>query len=613
MNHRISLATVALALLTMTISWSHGPARIAGGGGVEHPRVPIVLVQNELPAGRYQVVAGRFTSAREAGALRENLETNLGLWPVEISIEGDEFAVHVGYNWPTRAEAESYVESLQQLGVENLTIVELQEEPAPEPPGTPTDQERVRLISIQVNEALGQNDFERAAELVERWRQIEPDNPAIETTLRAIAAREDAAATRAARLRREAQAAEEAGNLETALNIWRDYRNESPNMADQLEARENIQRLTREIARSETVPAPGATTGAGAGGTEATLLWVMIAVGALVVAVVGYLVLFRKGESGAAPVPAQGAAAPTTGRGFGGTVPVTGKRTGRKATKPRQKPAESAEEAPIRPGAVLPGASKHQPEPEPEPDPLGQEEERPSGDRIVIDDYRVTSTTESGNGADTPRAPSSSDAESPPPATGAATALAVYLEQDFEDEKPGSPPSNWEGHYDYARLLVEERPNGSESRHCLLFEKERGEGGAIYSCRFPDAEGIVGVEFDLQCEHKNKYLLGFYLERDGDFRQSVPLLIHKEAGGEERASLRVQKESVPYELGQWVHVRFVVDLPRSIVDWYIDGRQVAIGVRLASRVHLLNTLSIRDNQGTAGSLRLDNIRVYQER
>ena len=579
--------------------------------------MPVVLVQNDLPAGRFQVVAGRFTSAREAGALREELEMDLGIWPVEVSIEGDEYAVHVGYRWPTQQEAESYVQSLEQLGLDGLTIEEIEDRPAPDdPPGTPTDQERVRLISIQVNEALAQNDFDRAAELVERWRQLDPDNPAIDTTMRAIRAQEQAAETRAGRLLADAQAAEEEGDLQAALRFWQEYRNEVGGMQEQVRARDSIQRLTREIAAAETAPPPAPAGRAGAGDTN-LLVWIMAVGGVLIVAVVGYLVFARTGRSAPAPAAAgaamtrpPGAAAARSGRRATGTVPAGGKRPiGKRRGKPAaEEPEPDAEEAPIRPGATLPGAKKKQAgkaeEEAREPEP----QKAPSSEAIVIDDY------EAGTAEEAPPGAAGHPQEPAPAHTGETTVpgLAVYYEQDFQNDPPGTPPRNWEGNYDYASLVVEELGNGSAPRRCISFEKEKGEGGALYTCRFGDAEGVVAVEFDMQCERKNKYLLGFYLEHDADFRQSVPLLVHKEAGAEQ-VSLRVQKESVPYQLGDWVHVKFVVDLPRSIVDWYLDGRQVAIGIRLNSRVHKLNTLSIRDNQGTTGRLRIGNIRVYQER
>lgn len=603
--------SMAFALILLSGVASRAEAYIGVAGSLDI-RADIVLVQDTIPGGTYQVLVGGFPTEAAAEGLKARLEDDFGIWPVEVTSENGTYKVEIGYRWPTRQEALAYLRSLEPLGIENLSV---------EVPGeavtTPTQADQTRVISMHVNEALAADDFDRAAELIERWRELDPQNPAIDVALQAITSRRGEADSPAAQVREQARDAEQRGDLQEALRLWQDYRSEASGMAEEVLARDNITRLTREISARE-VATPGTATTSSSSGDGGLLIWILAIGGVLIVAVAGFFVLSSRKQA-AAPAPATSAAGTVRTRGAGakstlGAAGISSKR--KPGEKKKAERREVSEEAPISPGAVLPSDPEAGGED-------GQDEpaaaESPSSDRIVLDDLMTPAAPEAdgSNGSGEParttpvpaRAGKKTAREPAPVAAG--PELDVFFEQDFEEEAPGSQPSNWEGDYSYASLTVEKRADGAGN--CLVFEKGRGEGGAIYACQFRNAEGIVAVEVDIQCEYKNKYLLGFYLEKDGDFRQSIPMLIHKELGGGEQVSLRVQKESVPYSLGTWVRVKFVVDLPRSIVDWYVDGRQVAIGIRLHSRMNMLNTLSIRDNQGTEGLLRLDNIRVYQER
>lgn len=195
-----------------------------------------------------------------------------------------------------------------------------------------------------------------------------------------------------------------------------------------------------------------------------------------------------------------------------------------------------------------------------------------------------------------------------PAAAPAATNRGVFYEQSFDDEPDGEAPRNWRGQYEYATLSVAD--GGTNSGKCLRFEKKNGVGSAYYSCKFPNATGRIGVEFDIRCDEKNKYLLGFYIEKDEDFRQSIHTIVHR-TNSSASPTLRIQNESTPYEFGKWTHIKFEIDLPRHIIDGYADGKPVAMGVRLNSCPKAINTLSIRDNLATTGVLLIDNIRIYK--
>ena len=198
----------------------------------------------------------------------------------------------------------------------------------------------------------------------------------------------------------------------------------------------------------------------------------------------------------------------------------------------------------------------------------------------------------------------------PPPGAGLASpSKEVYYKQDFEDEQPGAHPANWNGEYEYARLVVQQGDTRDGSSHCMRFEKQEGVGSAYYSCRFPDAKGRVVVEFDLRCDDKNKYLLGFYIEKDGDFRQSIATVVHR-TNSRSEPTLRIMNEAAPYEFGTWRHISMEIDLARAVLDCSIDDDLVMAGHRVPNCPRVLNTLSIRDNLATTGVLLVDNIIIY---
>lgn len=184
----------------------------------------------------------------------------------------------------------------------------------------------------------------------------------------------------------------------------------------------------------------------------------------------------------------------------------------------------------------------------------------------------------------------------------------TYYEQSFEDESIGDVPRGWKGSYDYSSLTVVD--GGSDGGRCMRFDKKQGTGSAYYSLKFPDASGKLCLEFDIRCDDKNRYLIGFYIEKDEDFRQAISTIVHR-TNQAAPPMLRLQTEQTPYEFKKWVHVKYIIDLPRSLVDGWVDDMAVANGVRLIQAPKVLNTLSLRDNSNTVGVLLIDNIRIYR--
>ncbi|MCX7919740.1 MAG: SPOR domain-containing protein [bacterium] len=201
-----------------------------------------------------------------------------------------------------------------------------------------------------------------------------------------------------------------------------------------------------------------------------------------------------------------------------------------------------------------------------------------------------------------------SEVTAPITSVSAPTAPGVIFEQDFDSESSGMRPAGWNGEFAYATIQVQNSVRANDTGNALKFEKKEGSGSTHYRCRFPNATGKFTIEFDLCCEKKNKYFLGVYLEADEDFRKAVHTVIHTPEDGTQ-ASLRLQGESVPYQLGKWVHIKYEVDLTNAVVNGYVDGNKVVTAARVPGTPEALNTISIRDNPATVAVLYLDNIKI----
>ncbi len=155
-------------------------------------------------------------------------------------------------------------------------------------------------------------------------------------------------------------------------------------------------------------------------------------------------------------------------------------------------------------------------------------------------------------------------------------------------------------------MCIRDSPQGA--RNFIAYEKSKGAGKVYYSSNFPNTSGIINVEFDLRCNNKNKFLLGFYIEKDEDFQQSVHTKILL-SETQTTPTIHIHGEPAPYLLGSWAHLRYVIDLPKGLVNGYIDGTHIARDLRLPQAPKHLNTLAIRDNINTTGELLIGNIKI----
>lgn len=184
----------------------------------------------------------------------------------------------------------------------------------------------------------------------------------------------------------------------------------------------------------------------------------------------------------------------------------------------------------------------------------------------------------------------------------------VIFMQNFEQDATGQPPPNWAGQYDYATLLVRDDNPPKGTKKYLCYQKKDGTGKAYYSVKFPNTAGTLSVEFDLRCNDKNKFLLGFYIEKDEDFQQSVHTKILR-SEAQTAPTIHIQGEPAPYLLGSWAHIKYLINLTEGKVDGYIDSTHIARGLKLPQVPKYLNTLAIRDNVNTTGDLLIANIQV----
>lgn len=194
-----------------------------------------------------------------------------------------------------------------------------------------------------------------------------------------------------------------------------------------------------------------------------------------------------------------------------------------------------------------------------------------------------------------------------PPVT--PTEITPVFEQSYDSDTLGEPVSGWMGEYSHASLKVSDKVVANNMGYSLAFEKPNGSASTHYRCKFPDMKGKFAVEFDINCETKNKYFLGLYIESDEDFRKAVHTVIHTTEDGS-NSSLRLQGESVPYQLGSWAHVKYIMNLNDSTVDAFINNQTVVQSARIPGNPEHLNTLSIRDNPATTAIMYIDNIKIY---
>ena len=194
--------------------------------------------------------------------------------------------------------------------------------------------------------------------------------------------------------------------------------------------------------------------------------------------------------------------------------------------------------------------------------------------------------------------------------TSAGDGNGIMFQQNFDAEATGALPQEWRGdNSSYATLKVVDDPDGTGG-HCLEFRKDKGDGPTSFARTFPEISGRIGVEFDVRCDEKNKHLLGFYIEKDGDFRRSVHTVIQC-IDIERPAYLRIFTKPTPYTLGSWRHIKYIIDLPNGLVDGYVDNKLVAEGVRMGTKTESLNTFSIRDNTESTGVLLLNKLVIYK--
>ncbi len=638
--------------------------------------------------GRYRSLAGRFTDQSSAASLKNDLEAR-GIYPVEVRRSGNEWEVYAGFAAETQAESRNIAQELATRGVTQVEIVDLEtgrvmaqlggEELEPLPTAAAPD---VSSYRQRVRDAMDRQEYSSARNIVTDWLELAPGDAEGQRLRKEIDGllnieklrrdKEREATQKIAELRQFAREAETAGNLESAIEYYRQISSIAPNEDVRIDADREVSRLNLTIIRqAEDSPATSD------GGGSPLIMAVGIILGFAALAVVIFFVLSQKKKK--APAPAKPATSATAGLGLSGMAPPVSAPAAPSAPQPPKGPSTPTESERIRPGVSSPAPAtgesstsvplSTQAEPEQDSDPGDVELESdhfdsgalnlegftsgdtpspldsptpssipaaeaspipPSEASVIPPSSHTPIPVEQSGEFMTPPMPDSAprfgseaeevppSSETPQPVSAAAAKEAahsgMYYAQNFEDEELGKLPSNWKGSYDYASLTVASREDApGVSTKCMRFEKKTGSGAAYYSCRFPEVSGRVIVEFDLRCDDKNKYLLGFYIEKDEDFRHSIHTVVHRDTSRSDRVALRLQNVASPYKLGEWTHVRFLIDLQRSLVDGYVDDKPVAVGERLVSRPKVINTLSIRDNLATEGVLLIDNIKIYRDR
>lgn len=621
-------------------------------------------------AAGYRTLVGLFNTRSQAEARQAEVQA-AGLFPVDVVSDGNSHKVFVGHTYNNREEAEAYAQQLHADGLSQVGVYQVGDigaldlsylaQASENIEAELTRDEREQLINVfaemerarrdggtaaqhQVQANIGtlgseQRRFLTGLEEMRGGSEVigdVPRPPALATPRPQVEQPGRTTQEVVQALRTEAITAEDRGDFERAIELWNQVKASDPSGQMLNQANEAISRVQRRIDERGAAARPTTATATGGGGINFGLIGGVLG-GIIVVAVIALFVLKRKPSPAPAKAkvrtPASTMAIPSLG---GGTLGGTRKKKSLVSTTPISKPAQKASQETAPQASQQDAIPLEAPTPVPsnQPDlpahevvgasarirpgvvsPAPKVEEKPA-EAATTDSNAAISLSGFGGGK------SDSTTQVPvPPKPDSAPAVHtgkvkvdpprdanLFYEQAFDNEEVGAVPSNWKGAtaHDHASLSVVDRDGGGR---CMKFEKNSGTGSAYFSCRFPDASGRFSVEFDICCMDKNKYLLGFYVEKDEDFRQSVSTVIHRDTSRSDKVTLRVQNEVADYELGQWRKVRFVIDLQRHIVDAYLDDESLALGIRLTSRPDVLNTLSIRDNLATEGILMIDNIRI----
>lgn len=531
-------------------------------------------------SSRYRVLVSRFSTESEASERQKELQGE-GIVPVDIVPSSGDFLVLVGYEYNTYAKAEKYVSILQKINIVTDSIVDLENVDKVDS-GEFSPSGPVRAYKVEMDNYIDLGDYIRARETLDEWRQDDPNNLDAmpyekkvklledKQNLKNVARNEELVKYEVwLKLAADLEADE---NYDRAIDIQKDI--SRLNVVSEAQRRTAMQKIG-ELAKLRNEQDLDKTRKNWKPDSEGSNMGLIIGIviGALVLIGGGaFFVMKKKKGAGTTTVSAEqisqlSAAPPTPSPIKEKTQASTTASETEVDLRQNKKPAPKEDHSPI------PITKESQAEPAAKP----ALEQQPQEEEFV----QV--------------APSSAQKQ-------------YFFQQDFQDEEVGQSPKNWDGNYDYASLLVAE----DSGQRCMKFDKASGTGSALFQCKFPNAGGRVGVEFDMRCDHKNKYLLGFYIEKDADFRHSVHTVVHRDLANPDNITLRLQNETAPYQLNHWVHIKFLIDLPRSIVDASIDGKQVALGVRLTSKPNVVNTLSIRDNLATEGTLLIRNIEIYRE-
>ncbi len=532
---------------------------------------------------------------------------------------------------------------------------------------------KAKNLIAEFNQMADQRRIPDAERALNELRATDPSNPAISLMLGRLeqlrGASQVSPVEQAQKAANDARAAEAAGDLRGALAHWETVRRIMTTGPLYEDSRRESARISATLAAPPTPP-PGEDSGGG--NTLVIIIGVVVAIA--LIGAIGFFVFTLRarnaqrssapiarptpGISGSTPRPIPGGGLSGSLQGLGPAPVFTPEATpvpaqARSSTPVPQGHAASSTPLPVvqddaDAGLNIPGVLPTSPAPQrvpmdgnerirpgvtspaptpgmiapatPSPVPAG-----PSSGMV----RRPESTplgVESGGGMEPPnfvempssefRMPSSTNIPLHPVSSSGQNYVrgafppGVFYEQLFNDERVGDSPRGWKGKYDYSTLEVVEGGAGQGQGRCLRFEKKAGAGSAYYSLKFPDASGKIGLEFDIRCDDKNRYLIGFYIEKDEDFRQAVSTIVHR-TNQSGPPTLRLQNSQTPYDFKKWVHVRYIIDLPRSLVDGWVDEVPVAVGVKLNQAPKVLNTLSIRDNSQTVGILLLDNVRIYR--
>lgn len=260
--------------------------------------------------GGFRVMVSTHATAAEADAKKQELETNHGLFPVDVVQDGSSYRVYVGYPASTKAQAEDNAAALRtEVEGVTFTVVDTGAGTASAPAIGISEAERTELEKIkqkydevrqnritqeeyerekqaasattqqlltemearrqkeeaatkytsEIRQAANRGDFQRADAMLAEWKRIDQANPTIILMEEWLASRKREASGASnsggvAELVKQAEDKERQGDMEAALSIWQSVKATANDDATRRRATNRVNEISEDLSKTKVAP-----------------------------------------------------------------------------------------------------------------------------------------------------------------------------------------------------------------------------------------------------------------------------------------------------------------------------------------------------------------------